>query len=173
VSIVDAQVRSSQVCVTVFGTGMTHEAARQRRNKLLKQLSEADHSIWLVHQGEWQEPAPHSFANLELLATATGDDCRPIALVSLDPGPSNIDCPAGLYAAQIDDSIGYQTRILGILDGVVLTERAQELGYIKTEGAAVPNWRMVWRAPFTLKRPRKYSPARPSRGRANRKRGRR
>src|SRR5687767_4806125 len=76
--------RGPMDCPEIFGDQLAQESNRRRREALLVEISAEPHGFAIVHRGEWREPLFKQYRDLELVDTATGPTCAPVALVQLE-----------------------------------------------------------------------------------------
>lgn len=164
-----ASAHSASDCEALLGDAQARTGNAQRREATLEEVDRGPHAIDIVHSGDWVEPRPIDFRELEDLQTVVVDECAPLAFADLTIERLRLDCPAGPYRLEVDDSLGPTTRIVAILDQIVLVEHNDELRYLATEDAAEPVWRMIWHPPwkfygsFGTSGPAPAQPARPAR----------
>ena len=140
-------------CPVVFGDAAAREGNQAHREQVLETIEVGEYAIDLVHRSTWEQPAPVSYDSLTLRGVVRAPGCAPIALVALDAEGLAVDCAAGLYAVQVDDSLGHSAQILAVLDDVVLVETAEQLRYLQAGGHEQPVWRLTWQSPWRYKVP--------------------
>ena len=144
---------AAETCELLQDNATARRANRERRLSLLESASRGTTDFWVVHHADWTMPQPLSLPHLTLVKTVIQPDCTPAAIVSLDVWGDKSDCLSGQYRLQVDDSVGPESRVLAIFDGVVLLEWRGELRYL-TSSETAPEWHMVWHAPWTVFEPR-------------------
>jgi hypothetical protein len=72
-----------------------------------------------------------------------------------------------------DASLGGDASVLAVLSQIMLIVHHDELQYLKAPDADEPVFRMAWRAPFTIAKPRSSGPVRTTQRARNKRRGRR
>ena len=63
-----------------------------------------------------------------------------------------VDCPTGLYALKVDDSMGEDGRIIAILPDLLVIELQGSLHYLPMDPRDKPVWRLIWRSPWKVMR---------------------
>jgi hypothetical protein len=154
-----ARFNPPAACQWFFGNGRSHELNRERRLHLLEAVERSDTDFWVLQRGDWTLPEPATVEYLTVVKTYSPSSAAPMAAVRLDVPGHVSSCKAGWYLIQADDNLGPDTRVLAILDGVVLIEWLGQLRYLSTPDAAPPEWRMAWEAPFTVAHPETSSSA--------------
>ncbi len=164
-------VRWGAVCPEVFGSAAGRSDNQKHREASITDLHQGEYCINLVHSAGWENPAPVTFGSLELVETLHAEGCPDLALVELMPAQAEdeIGCEPGLYALRTDDTIGGNTRVLGVLNQVLLVETGDELRYLKSAGAQQPTWRLTWQSSWRFKVPRDYSGASKSKSKKKKK----
>jgi hypothetical protein len=153
--------RSAAECPAIFGDDAAREANRERREALLVDLGSEPYGFAIVYRGDWLQPRLRQYRGLELVDTALGDTCEPVALVQLEENEAG--CDPGLYALPVDARLGgLGTAILGILDGILLFEEGEELAFLSVEEEREVSWRMIWYPRWHLPHPVTRAPPAPS-----------
>ncbi|MCA9543183.1 MAG: hypothetical protein KC613_02305 [Myxococcales bacterium] len=152
-------------CPRVFGSPAYKRKLTKRRKRLLDDVDPNGDIVDIAHSTDWRRPFYLEFTGVELLA-AEGDEG---AAFRVDDALADLDCEPGVYHLDVDDSLGDDTAILAVLDDVVLVEFKGQLGYLATDDAEIPTWRMIWLAPWRIIRRRETGVSRstmPSRSRS-------
>lgn len=144
-------VEHASSCPEVFGDEADYRRNQSRREDHLEDVD--PDGYFITHDSDWIEPIPIEPLDLHLVATETQGDCAPYAIVDLRPGEETIDCEPGLYAVEVDASLGRDARVLAIFDDILLIENRGDLQYVMTDLAVEPQWRMVWHPPWKFTRP--------------------
>ncbi len=137
-------------CPRVFGDDDRFETQGARRERLLKDVDPIGDVVDIGHSYHWQRPFILRFSGVSLAES----DADHGAVFALDDRFRALDCGAGTYRVQRDQSLGEDTAILAVLNDVVLVEFEGELGYFVTRDAKIPTWRMIWLAPWRIIRRR-------------------
>ncbi len=149
-----SEVRSPAACPSLFGDPSARERNRRQRAGQLVAIEPGEHAINLIHSGSWRKPTPIRFKGLKLVSTAGAGRQRPSALVEVDELPATVRCAPGLYELHSDDSLGGSSRVLAILEDVLLLEVDGQLRYLAPQrfdaSATKPAFRMIWRSTWTL-----------------------
>jgi hypothetical protein len=178
-SLLPDGVRLPDACPAIFGDDTVERRNRTRRRALLRDVTALSNGIVEVtHSATWGRPEWIGYDGLEL-ESVEDDACVPFAVFEVETGLPGIECEPGRYAVTVDDGLGRGVRVLAIVEDVVLLDSAGTLGYAASiEHHDDVAWRMVWRSPFLMPRPRSdtasKSKARKSRrARRRKRRGRR
>jgi hypothetical protein len=139
----------ADACPALCGDDAAHAANRERRRTVLRFVDASQYAISVVHSEEWSEPELISFAGLRLLQTDTEHRPRQ-ALIEVGGELEEFGCAEGRYVMKRDDTIGPDTSILAILDGIVLVEHLGSLRYVHVDDVAVPTFSMGWRSPWPM-----------------------
>lgn len=118
-----------------------HDHLRLRRQRGLS-FSRGG-AIDLLCSGDWQAPPPTRLCGVTLLDAADG--------VAREMVREGLGCAAGIYAERQDDMIGTGTRVIAVLDELLLIELGARL-YDVTNGVA-PAFRMTRPSTFKVARP--------------------
>jgi len=147
----------SSACPRLFGTDPDRDENLERLDELDIRAWKGRHCITLVHSGALKQPRPVHFTGIELLATTLDQDGFGVALFRLDDEIEAVDCEPGLYAVEPGDCLGEDTRVLVVLDDLVLVEHDQRLSYLVSKDGPYgpgrpPVFRMVWDSPWSMPR---------------------
>jgi hypothetical protein len=148
------EVRSPAACPLLFGDPAARERNRRQRAHRLDAVEPGEHAINLIYSGSWRKPTPIRFKGLKLVSTAGAGLQQPSALVEVGELPAAVDCRPGIYELHTDDSLGGSSRVLAILEDVLLLEVDGQLRYLAPQRfdatATKPAFRMIWRSTWTL-----------------------
>lgn len=160
-------VRGPGECESLFGHEEEWRRNERHRRRVLVGVSAMDDDIWIIHRSDWADPEPLRFSDLVLRDVVLRPNCPAVAIFAVgddhEPAVEDLGCEPGLYAVRVDTSLGDRAQVMAILSQGVLIEDEGQLAYVTVEDHAgfvdqEVQFRMVWRAPFTLPRPLHSAP---------------
>lgn len=130
-------------CPSLFGTVKVRRENAARRRRLLRSIEAAPHLTTIVHSGNWTTPAPMQVQGIRFKSEEGA------VLAELDYAlSSRFDCAKGTFRVAVDDALGADTRVVGLLDDTLLIEREGALRALTIEGHEPRHFSVGWAAPW-------------------------
>lgn len=140
-------------CPQLFGDVERHEANKARRQDALHSVWRSGKDVNVTYNARWSAPLSLGLRKLELLAALPEAPDGPVACVRLRKPLAEGQCPAGVYPVPLDASLGSNTALLAVVEGVALVEHGGRLATLSAADAPAYTWRMSWRSPWRVARP--------------------
>ncbi len=143
----------ASMCSDLFGNNQTHDSNRTARQENLVSIRRYSHATVIVHHTNWDQPRYVEYPGIDLVDTTmfSNHNTHPVAYIEITERLNKIDCTPGIYTINVDDAIGKKTKVLAILEDLVLIERDDELLYLASDpNLEKPHWQMVWASPWKI-----------------------
>lgn len=138
----------SSACPALFGDEAARAENRELRKERLVGVRRGEHVVEILHSDSgWRAPEQKRLPGIEVLFVGAEG-----AVVLVKERWAEV-CTPGRYWLGVDDALGTEARVLALLDGALLVERAGRLLVIPAREQAVAALpvRMIWRSAYGIR----------------------
>lgn len=141
-----ARTLSARGCSRLFGAADLVEANRVRRTRSLCWVDQDKRYTTVIHASDtWRPPIRLRLAGIRPVQNGQPAGPPRAAMIEVSTAlAGRLGCRAGRYEVRVDDAVGRDTRVLAVLRGGLLVERAGVLRYLARGAKRLPRWYTAW-----------------------------